>query len=38
MSVHIQKQVPQCEMAWPMKEQVVKRTGGGWGPLGWVFV
>jgi hypothetical protein len=38
MSVQIQKWVPQCEMAWPLREKVSKRIGGGWGPHDWVFV
>jgi hypothetical protein len=32
MSVQIQKRVPQCDMAFPVRAQVAKRTGGG--PMG----
>jgi hypothetical protein len=38
MSVQIQKWVPQCNMAWPVRVQVAWKTGGGWGPHRWVSV
>jgi hypothetical protein len=37
-SVQIQKQVPQCNMTWPVRAQVAWKEGGGWGPHRWVSV
>jgi hypothetical protein len=38
ISVQIQKWVPQCNMVGLGRAQFAWRTGGGWGPHGWVSV